>query len=191
MLGQMLALLEAAAAMALPPPPPLILPPELLAEAARRLPAGPRYVGLAPGAGGKHKCWPLAYYCAVAAALGDQGCVPVFFLGPAERDWAAGLRAEFPTALFPLTDEDDPSLTIALASRLIAALANDSGTGHMLAAGGAPLLSLFGPTAPEKFAPAARKLTVIRAQRFGGDDMALIPPAPVIAALRELTESQV
>jgi ADP-heptose:LPS heptosyltransferase len=190
MLGQMRALLEAAAGTTPPPPPPLTIPIDLKMIAGRRLPVGPRYVGLAPGAGGKHKCWPLDHFRTVAAALLANGSAPVFFLGPAERAWERGLRGEFPSALFPLTDEDAPPLTIALAANLTAALANDSGTGHMLAAGGAPLVSLFGPTAPEKFAPTARKLTMIRAQQFGGDDMALIPPAAVIDALTRFMESR-
>jgi ADP-heptose:LPS heptosyltransferase len=186
MLGQMMALLEAASGAPPPPPPPLRLDPDLAAEAGRRLPSGPRYVGLAPGAGGRHKCWPLERFLATAAELAEQGFRPVFLLGPAERQWEEEIRARLPDALLPLTDADLPPLTIALAARLAAAVANDSGTGHMLAAGGAPLLSLFGPTAPEKFAPAAARLVVIRAQEYGGSDMTAIPVSAVIAELGKL-----
>ena len=189
MLGQMLALLEAATGRAPPPPPPLRLEPALAVEASRRLPPGPVYVGLAPGAGGKHKCWPLERFLAVAAELSQQGCRPVFLLGPAERHWEEAIRARQPDALLPLTDADQPPLTIALAGRLAAAIANDSGTGHMLAAGGAPLLSLFGPTAPEKFAPFAARLAVIRAQDFGGAEMDAIPVSAVSAALAKILKA--
>ena len=58
-----------------------------------------------------------------------------------------------------------------------------AGTGHMLAAGGAPLVSLFGPTSPAKFAPLAERLTVICAQEFGGSDMASIPVRAVAKAV--------
>jgi ADP-heptose:LPS heptosyltransferase len=75
-------------------------------------------------------------------------------------------------------------LTIALARRLSSAVANDSGTGHMLAAADIPLVSLFGPTPPAKFAPATPRLTVLRAQDFGGGDaMESIPVQAVAAAL--------
>jgi len=189
MIGQMFALLEAASGQAVPAPAPLALSADLLAEAARRLPEGPRYIGLAPGAGGKHKCWPLGNYLDVGVKLTEEGYTPVFLIGPAERDWETGIRAALPNAILPLTDSDGPPLTMALGTRLLAAIANDSGTGHMLAAAGVSLLSLFGPTAPEKFAPAAKTLKVMRAQDFGGEEMSAIPVEPVMTGLRELLES--
>jgi ADP-heptose:LPS heptosyltransferase len=186
MIGQMLALLEAATGnevdAAVPPP----LPPALLAEAGRRLPPGMPYLGLAPGAGGRHKCWPRDRYLAVAAHFLARGWQPVFLLGPAERDWESEITRALPQAHLPLTDRDSPAVTIALATRLAAAVANDSGTGHMLAAAGIPLLSLFGPTSAEKFAPTSDRLTVIRAQEFQSQEMSAIPLAPVIEALSKL-----
>jgi ADP-heptose:LPS heptosyltransferase len=189
MIGQMFALLEAASGQAVPTPPPVALSVDLLAEAAKRLPEGPNYVGLAPGAGGKHKCWPLGNYLDIGVRLSERGFTPVFLIGPAERDWETGIRAALPNAMLPLTAADGPPLTMALGTRLEAAIANDSGTGHMLAAAGVPLLSLFGPTAPEKFAPAAKRLAILRAQEFGADDMAAIPVQPVMAALERLLTS--
>jgi ADP-heptose:LPS heptosyltransferase len=161
--------------------------PEAEAEAERLLPAGPRYVGFAPGAGGKHKCWPLDRYIGLAARLKDA--VPVFLLGPAEAgEWAGTIRAALPDARLPLQDTArlSPMLTIALGRRLAAAVANDSGTGHMLGAADIPLVSLFGPTPPEKFAPHARRARVVRAQDFGSAAMDAIPVAAVEAALTEL-----
>ena len=189
MIGQMFALLEAASGAPVAMPPPLSLSPALLAEAERRLPEGPRYVGLSPGAGGKHKCWPLGNYLDIGVTLTAEGFTPVFLTGPAERDWETGIRAALPHALLPLTDEDGPPLTMALGTRLIAAIANDSGTGHMLAAAGVPLISLFGPTAPEKFAPATRHFIILRAQEFGSEEMAAIPVEPVMAAFKRLISS--
>ena len=160
---------------------------DLAAEAlaATLLPPGPGYVGFAPGAGGKHKCWPLERFVAVAVAVAAQGLVPVFLLGPAERDWAATIKESLPQALLPLQQADDPTpmLTIALGRRLRAAITNDSGTGHMLAAAEIALVSLFGPTPPDKFAPGAARLTVLRAQDFGGSAMDAIPVAAVEKAL--------
>ena len=81
---------------------------------------------------------------------------------------------------------ENPLLSIALARRLRAAVANDAGVGHILAAGDIPLVSLFGPTSAEKFAPAAKRVEVVRAQDFGGSDMEAIPPEAVAAALDRL-----
>jgi ADP-heptose:LPS heptosyltransferase len=155
------------------------------AEAARLLPDGPIYVGLAPGAGGRQKCWPLDRFIAVGEHLTQLGRVPVFLLGPNESDWAAPIRAALPQALLPLqaADKVTPLLTIALGRRMQAAIANDSGAGHMLAAADVPLISLFGPTPAAKFAPAAQVARVIRAQDHGGESMDLIPVRSVLDEL--------
>jgi hypothetical protein len=49
------------------------------------------------------------------------------------------------------------------------------------------MVSLFGPTRPEKYAPFARALIVIKAQDFAADRMAAIP----VAAVAEAVERQV
>ncbi len=185
--GQLLQLVEAAGGDPALGGKALVLPEETRAAAASLLPAGPVYVGLAPGAGNRAKSWPFERYLELARGL--AGAVPVFILGPDERDWIDACR-QVPGAVLPLQDAvsrgiaPSPILTIALAQRLTASVANDSGGGHMLAAGDGALVSLFGPTDPAKFAPAARKLTVLRAQDFGAGTMDAIPMDAVRAALQ-------
>ncbi len=164
------------------------LPAEAVARAAALLPPGPRYVAQVVGAGGRHKAWPLDCHVALAQALTAAGRVPVLILGPAEQDLVPTLTARLPAALFPLQTAGGPggvALTIALGARCAAAVAGDCGGGHMMAAAGVPLVSLFGPTDPEKFAPWAAHLTILRAQDFGGMDMAAIPVPAVLASLAE------
>ncbi|MDX1485077.1 MAG: glycosyltransferase family 9 protein [Alphaproteobacteria bacterium] len=172
------------------PLPPLPRDPALDEAARRRLPDGPVYVGLAPGAGDAAKRWPLEGFIATARDQVSKGRVPVFFPGPEEESWIPRLRAAVPEARFPewedAADGDQPQgplLVIALAGRLSAALANDSGTGHMLAAGGAPLVSLFSKHDPAKYAPVADRLAIVDSKDFGGRDPALIPQDAVIGAL--------
>lgn len=185
MVGQLLALARLAAGGDLPPLAPLARDAAAEKLADGLLPPGPAYVGFAPGAGGRHKCWPLARFLDLAAAQVRAGRVPVFFLGPAEGEWAGPVRAAIPNAVLPLqgVEAASPMLTIALARRLAAAVANDSGAGHMLAAADVPLVSLFGPTPADKFAPACTRPVVVRAQDFGSDAMEAIPLAAVEAAL--------
>jgi ADP-heptose:LPS heptosyltransferase len=169
---------------------PVPVPEAWLRRAAELLPAGPTYVGLAPGVGnmGQARDWPLAHFLAVARAQAERGRVPVMILGPAERHWEGAVREAVPQALIPPLDDRDgaaggPTLTVALAGRLSAALANDSGAGHLLAAGGAPMVSLFGWSRPQKRAPFSRAITIIRAQDFGSENIADIPIDAVLAAL--------
>jgi ADP-heptose:LPS heptosyltransferase len=186
MVGQLRALVDLAAGFPVTAAAPLPDDPATETLAETLLPAGARYVGFAPGAGGRHKCWPLDRFLAVA---GELAAVPVFLLGPNETAWAEPIRAALPNALLPLQQAEGratPLLTIALARRLAAAVANDSGTGHMLAAADVALVSLFGPTPPEKFAPAATKMAIIRAQDWGGEAMELIPIRAVVGALEKL-----
>jgi ADP-heptose:LPS heptosyltransferase len=192
MIRQLFALLEIAAGRAVAPAFDLSLGGEWRERAATLLPAGPRYIGIAPGAGGAHKRWPLDRFEALARAEIERGRAAVFLLGPDEAEWLPALRDAVPGARFPLQEggaavgDPSPLLTIALAQRLAAGVANDSGTGHLIAAAGCPLVSLFGPTRAEKFAPAARRLELVEARSFGGDAMDAIPLAAVNAALERI-----
>ncbi len=139
-------------------------------------------MAIAPGAGDRRKCWPLDRFI----ALGRRFETPVVLLGPDEAEWHDDLKTALPAARFPFQATRlgaDPALSLAVARRLRAAVANDAGMGHLLAAGDCPLVSLFGPTPAGKFAPFAEKLTVIEAQAFGGDEMAAIPLEAVAAAV--------
>jgi len=181
---QLLDLLELASGREFPTPETLVLDlkGELLDAAARLLPDGQDYIGFGPGSGGPPKCWPLENFIAVAKGQVARGRVPVFLLGPQETGWRERIEAAVPEALFPLQDEAiqaqfgySPLLSIALAKRMKAALSNDSGTGHMFAVGAVPVVILYGVTAPKKFQPMSDRLTIVRAQEFGGREMSRIP----------------
>lgn len=162
-------------------------------EAARtaaqhRLPPGPTYVGFAPGAGGTERRWPLERYIELARRQAGRGRIPVFILGPAEAAEAQAIRQGCPEAMLPQNDQGaDVAVTVALASRLAAGVANDAGPAHMLAAGGAPMLSLFRQRRKAgKFRPAAPRVEVLIAEDYGAPDMALIPAEDADAALERL-----
>ena len=178
-------------------------PPDREADglATRLLPEGKVYVGLAPGAAADQRRWPLERYLQLAEAQVASGRTPVFFLGPEEGRWAMPVREAIPEAMLPLQAEavaplgPSPLVTVALARRLAAAVANDAGIGHMLAAAGCPLVSLFGPTPPEKSAPLVAAGRVLRAHDFeaehlagqqAGDAMERIPVAAVSEAVESL-----
>ena len=175
-------------------PGPLVLAdPDALKAAEALLPAGPTYVGLAPGAGGQDKRWPLEHYLDLARRIAAKGWTPVFFFGPDEGDDAAIAAREIPQALQPERNRSDgfagvkgPLLVIALAGRLAAGVANDAGPGHMLAAGGARLLSLQQDRRKSvKFRPAARRLEMLVAEDYGSG-MGALPVDAVWDALQKL-----
>ena len=168
----------------------LELAEEWRAIARELLPEGRRYIGFAVGAGYRSKCWPRTSYQALAKSLVREGYRPVVILGPQEQDWVQEFKEHLPEALYPLQDvrvaKQSPLLTIALAERLRAAVSNDCGIGHMFAAADTPLVTLFGPTTAEKFAPKVSRARILRAQDFGGETMEAIPIEAVRKALKEV-----
>jgi ADP-heptose:LPS heptosyltransferase len=163
---------------------------ESYAQAAALLPDGAVYVGLVPGAGGRHKCWPRERFVEIGRRQVRAGRVPVVILGPDESLWYEEVRAALPEARFPLQEESardaGPLLTIALAARMAAAVSNDSGGGHLVAAGGVPLVSLWGPTVMEKAPPQTPTLITVLARDFGSTAMEAIPVDAVHAAAETL-----
>jgi ADP-heptose:LPS heptosyltransferase len=181
---------------------PVAVPEALRAAAAAALPdtgasdAARRYVAIAPGAGGAHKCWPMEHFAALARILAERGLVPAVLLGPAEADARASFQAAAPAAIFPeehpafaaLPGGSQPLRVVAVAERCALGVANDAGPGHMIAAAGTPLVSLFGPTPAAKFRPLMpRTSRVLRAQDFGGTAaMGAIPVDAVAEAVSDL-----
>lgn len=193
MMDRMETLLQLAAGPGASLKPLRLTDPVIRAAAERLLPAGPTYVGFAPGAGGPERRWPLDRYLELARRQQARGRTPVFVLGPAERDYLEPIRTGAPFALLPgeaappLAGAGGPLLTIALAGRFAAGVAADAGPGHMLAAGGSPLVSLFRERRKAvKFRPAAPRVEALIAEDYGDAVMDLIPVDDVDAALERL-----
>ena len=169
----------------------LAVSPAAAALATERIPSGAIYVGLAIGSSRPGwKNWPLERFIALAEWLIGLGYVPVFFIGPHEQQYVDDIRRRVPAGLIPQS-ADSPGIgelefAIALAQRLTAAVANDSGIGHLLGTVGTPLVSLFGPTNAARFSPLAVRGIVLRARDFGGTRMDAIPLEPVKRAVERL-----
>lgn len=193
MVDRLLQMAELAAGYAPPVTGRLPVHPDRLAKARQILPEGHIYVGFAPGAGNAIKKWPLASFEKVAKLQVRMNRIPVFLLGPQELDLYDDLFRAIPEAIFPLqahqiwnTPEPDIEATLAVAQGLTLAVANDSGTSHMLAAVDCPLISLFGPTSATKLAPKVTHGHVLTARDFGSEEMASIPPESVHEAINSV-----
>lgn len=193
MVDRMLQMVELAVGYIPPSTGSLPVADAVIAKARRIMPAGQTYVGFAPGAGNMVKAWPRGNFEQIAARQAAKGRVPVFLLGPQELDWREVLSAAIPPAIFPLQDNDawggdaiTVERTLAVGGLLEVAVANDSGTGHMLAAADCPLISLFGPTSPDKLAPKVSRGKVIKAQDYGDSSTRAIPCEVVDAAIDDM-----
>lgn len=175
---RLLQMVELAAGYKPPSTGSLPIPDEIMKIARILLPPRHTYIGLAPGAGNAIKIWPRYKFEKLAMAQAAKGRVPVFLLGPQELGWYNELASAVPSALFPLqayelwgTAQLTITYTLAIAKCLDVAVANDSGVGNMLGAMDCRLISLFGPTSPEKLAPRVSHGKIIRSQDFGNTNM--------------------
>jgi len=174
----------------------IILDNKYIILANQLLPAGNIYIGLSPGAGDKNKIWPLNNFIKIAQMQVIKKRIPVFFLGPAEKDLLKLIKINVPEAIFPEWSDTainsgikGPILVIALAMKLKIAIANDSGTGHMFALSGTNLISLFSKHNATKYAPNAKILSIIDSKDWGGIDPNLIPINAVEKEIEDLMGS--
>jgi heptosyltransferase-2 len=119
---------------------------------------GPEYVVLCPVAVGFHrgklKAW--SGFTQLNAELLAEGMRVVAMPGPNESE---RVRQALPGAIL-LPESDVASFAAVLAgARLV--VANDSGAGHLAAAAGARLISVFGVTDPEKTRPWSTQATLV------------------------------
>ena len=157
------------------------------------LPKGKNYIGIAPGAGDKTKIWPLNKFVKLAKIQVDKNRIPVFFLGPDEKNLLEIIKKDVPQAIFPewsnaaiKSDLKGPILVIALAKQINVAIANDSGTGHMFAVAGTKLISLFSKHNAIKYAPNTKELIILDSKKWGGVDPNLIPLQEVEKSINKL-----
>ena len=157
------------------------------------LPKGKTYIGISPGAGDKTKIWPLNKFVKLAQEQVNKNRIPVFFLGPDEKNLLEIIKKNVPQAIFPeWTDSaiksglKGPILVIALAKQVNVAIANDSGTGHMFAIAGTKLISLFSKHNSIKYAPNTKELIILDSKKWGGVDPNLIPLQEVEKSINKL-----
>jgi heptosyltransferase III len=152
---------------------------EDIAEASQALArlglADTRVVLLFPGSGSPYKNWPAENVAALASALAPP-LRALVVLGPSEGAIEPIFVARVIARL-----RDQPLGTIAGLARLAAGfVGNDSGVSHLAAAAGAPGVTIFGPTDPDRWRPRGR-VKVVRAL-----NLADLTPAKVTTALKEI-----
>lgn len=169
------------------------LPQQAQALAAELFPAGRRHVGIAVTTKGE-KGWPVPHNIAFAKRLLAEGLTPVFFSGPSEREEIAAIRAGVPEALFtPARYAGEAEsvyrleLTAASARRMEIGVAPDTGLGHLMGISLVPMVSLFGPGQPERWAPQAVRNTIVQAPEIDGKRrMDTIEPETVLKAVLDM-----
>lgn len=150
-------------------------------------------VAICPGASNTWKRWPIENFINISQYLSSLNYLPVFFLGPNERNFHDLLKKSVPNAFFPLQNKKitklNPLHTISFARHCSFGISNDTGCGHLLATANIDMITLFGPTNYIKFAPYLinKKNIIISAANFSKENkIDNIPIQSVHNAIKEL-----
>ncbi len=123
-------------------------------------------IGINPGAGRLVKEWPPERFAAVAAALAaDDGATIVLLGAEGDRVQADGVRQALPpdVALIDLVGRAPLVELAAVLARLSVLITGDTGPAHLAAAVDTPVIAIFGPTDPIRYAPLTRHVEVVHA----------------------------
>ena len=137
---------------------------------AKRLLPDKNYIGFSLTQGNvyRKKGWSTKNFITLATKIIEKNKVPVFFIKKDEVELINKIKSEIPNALFPEhhSNISCPALVTALASRLSLAITIDNGVMHMFGLANIPMIVLFGPTEPSKFAPKISSIKILDSKKI-------------------------
>ncbi len=121
-----------------------------------------RFLCLHPGSGSLKKNWPREKFLEVARGAFARWRLPsLVVIGPAEQDQKAFWRKATGPAL-SVTEKPALLETAETLFRASLYVGNDSGITHLASAVGTPVVALFGPTDPVRWAPRGGRVEIMR-----------------------------
>jgi lipopolysaccharide heptosyltransferase II len=147
---------------------PRLLLPDAAHERARELLApagGTTCVGIHPSGGRPVKQWHAGRFAEVAAALGREYGATIVLTGtPADAAVVHEVEAGIPAGVrvLNLCGQGDVLDLAAVLERFAVFVTGDTGPMHLAAAVGTPLVALFGPSVPARYAPRAAVSRLVR-----------------------------
>jgi ADP-heptose:LPS heptosyltransferase len=138
------------------------------------------FLCLHPGSGSEHKNWPKEEFLEVTRGAFRRWRLPTTVLiGPAEEDqktfWAEASGPSLsPSAGLPILE------VLSVLERASLYVGNDSGITHLASALGVPVVALFGPTDPARWAPVGSRVEIL---------LQPISPREVLAAVGRIHSS--
>jgi ADP-heptose:LPS heptosyltransferase len=149
-------------------PARLRIPDEARRRAAE-LVAAPKHgvplIGIQPAAGRRIKEWDPVRFAEVGASLARTRGATVVLVGSAgDRPVLDAMRAAWPedVPLIALPPEADLVVLAAVLERITLFITGDTGPMHLAAAVGTPVLAIFGPSLPTRYAPLSARSRIVR-----------------------------
>ena len=145
------------------------IPKKYFDESVRLLP-DKNYIGFSLTQGNvyRKKEWPLHKVIKLSEELIRNNKIPVFLIEKKHLELKNDIKNLIPYALFPEheTSLNSPALVTCLGTRLDLAITIDNGVMHMLSLSKIPIISLFGPTDSEKFAPKYKDSKILDSKKI-------------------------
>ena len=165
------------------------IPKKYFEESEKLLP-GKNYVGFSITQGNvyRKKEWPLNKVIKLSEELVRNNKTPVFFIEKKYHDLKKKIKNSIPSAVFPEheTSLSSPALVTCLGTRLDLAISIDNGIMHMLALSKVPIVSLFGPTDSEKFAPMYKDSKILDSKKiYNSKNVSDITVEDVLQAVKQ------
>ena len=116
----------------------------------------------------RKKEWPLDKIIKISEQLVKNNKIPVFLIEKKYSELKNKIKNSIPSALFPEHESNlnSPALVTCLGKRLDLAITIDNGVMHMLSLSKVPMISLFGPTDSEKFAPEYKNSIILDSKKL-------------------------
>jgi heptosyltransferase-3 len=141
------------------------------------------FVTYHPGAGKPPNRWPAERFAEVANILSSQFSKGIVIThGPMDDEPVAAMKSKL-IVPYQVIEKKRIRQVAAIISMARLVISNDTGIMHVAAAVGTPVLSLFGPTDPEQWAPIGTKHRYIVGK---GGDIGSITVGEVLAVAREM-----
>ena len=165
------------------------IPKKYFEESEKLLP-GKNYIGFSITQGNvyRKKEWPLNKVIKLSEELVRNNKTPVFFIEKKYHDLKKKIKNSIPSAVFPEheTSLSSPALVTCLGTRLDLAISIDNGIMHMLALSKVPIVSLFGPTDSEKFAPMYKDSKILDSKKiYNSKNVSDITVEDVLQAVKQ------
>jgi len=158
-------------------------------ESEKLLPKN-NYVGFSITQGNiyRKKQWSLDNIIKICNKFIEYKKTPVFFIEKKNKELKNKIEKLVPSALFPEheTNISSPALVTCLGKRLDFAITIDNGVMHMLSLSKVPMISLFGPTDPDKFAPEYKSSIVLDSKKlYNTKNVSAITVEDVLTAAKQ------
>ena len=165
------------------------IPKKYFDESERLLPQK-NYIGFSLTQGNvyRKKEWPLDKVIKLSEELVKNNKIPVFLIEKKNHELKNKIKNSIPSALFPEheTSLDSPALVTCLGTRLDLAITIDNGIMHMLSLSKVPIISLFGPTNADKFAPKYKNSKILDSKKiYNSKNVSEITVEDVLQAVKQ------